>query len=270
MMPEHPGRERSPLAAAVYALGSNPTEANRLRRQSVELEPLTVSLLDRVGVGPGQSAIDLGCGPSGVIELLCDQVGPDGRVVGLDRDPALVALARALVQERRLANVDIMEADARRTGLPTSSFDLVHARTLLINIPDPDSVVAEMVRLVKPGGWVASMEPDGGVRVYYPPHPAFERLQEIFLASYRQDGADPFIGRRVPELFRGAGLTDIGVEARADLYPPGHSRRTVRLDLVRSMRAKIVERGIAEAQELDELDRAARERKHSGLCGGRI
>jgi ubiquinone/menaquinone biosynthesis C-methylase UbiE len=247
------------LPAAVYTLGSNPAEANRLRRQSLELQSHTVTLLDRVALRPGQSAIDLGCGPSGIIELLCDRVGPDGSVVGVDRDPALVALARALVHERGLTNVEIMEADARRTGLPVSSFDLVHARTLLINVPDPDSVVAEMARLVKPGGWVVGMEPDGAGRVYHPPNPVMDRLHEIFTAIYRQDGADPFIGRRLPELFREAGLTDVGVEARADVYPPGHSRRTIRPDLVRSMRAKIVERGIAGEEELRDLDRAARE-----------
>lgn len=46
-------------------------------------------------------------------------------------------------------------------------------------------------------------------------------------------------------------------EAKADIYPPGHSRRAVRLELVRSMRRRIVERGIASEQELNEMDRAA-------------
>jgi hypothetical protein len=45
----------------------------------------------------------------------------------------------------------------------------------------------------------------------------------------------------------------------AELYPPGHTRRTIRLDLVRSMRPKIVALGIASQQELDDSDRAARE-----------
>jgi ubiquinone/menaquinone biosynthesis C-methylase UbiE len=51
-------------------------------------------------------------------------------------------------------------ADARHTGLPSGTFDLVHARTLLVNIPELAEVVAEMVRLAKPGGWVASQEPE--------------------------------------------------------------------------------------------------------------
>ena len=248
-----------PLEAPVYALGTSPAERDRLRRQSEELRAHSAALLDRVGVERGWNAIDLGCGPSGIIDLLAERVGPDGHVTGLDVNPANVALARAFADEHGLANADIAEGDARRTGLPPSSFDLAHARTLLINIPDPAVVVAEMVRLVRPGGWVAVLEPDVGGSLCYPPHPAWDRLSEIFRTANRSDDADLLIGRRLPELFRQAGLMDIGVEAKADIYPAGHSRRTVRPDLVRSMRPKILKRGIASERELDELDQAVRE-----------
>jgi SAM-dependent methyltransferase len=177
----------------------------------------------------------------------------------MDLDPASLALARSFVHDHRLGNVEIIEGDARRTGLAGSSFDVVHARALLINIPDPAAVVAEMARLVRPGGWVIDMEPDLSVQLYHPAHPAWDRLREIFLAAFRVDGADPFIGRRLPELFRTAGFTDVGIDARVDLYPWGHSRRTIRVDLIRSMRGKIVARGISSVEELDELDRAARD-----------
>jgi ubiquinone/menaquinone biosynthesis C-methylase UbiE len=49
---------------------------------------------------------------------------------------------------------------ARHTGMPPASFDVAHARTVLVNVPDPKAVLAEMMRLVRPGGWVASLEPD--------------------------------------------------------------------------------------------------------------
>ena len=246
------------MAAPVYALGSDVEERQRLQRQSAELRPLSVSLLDHVGVQAGQSALDLGCGPLGVIDLLSERVGPNGHVVGMDLNPANVALARSFVHDHGLANTTIVEGDARHTGLDDSSFDVVHARTLLINIPDPGVVVTEMKRLVRPGGWVAVMDPDMAVQLYHPHNPAWDRLHEIFMLAFQIDGADPFIGRRLPEILRAAGLTDIGVEARVDLYPLGHSRRTIRVDLVRSMRAKIVAKGIAGEKELDDLDRAAR------------
>lgn len=248
-----------PSATDVYALGRDPAESARLQRQSEELRPDSAALLDRVGIGPGQSAIDLGCGPSGIIELLSEWVSPGGRVVGLDADPVHVAMARQLAAARRLSDVEIVAADARHTGLPPGSFDLVHARTLLVNVPEPAEVVAEMVRLARPGGWIASLEPDAEYGLCYPAHPAWTRVSEIFHAAFSRNGADLLIGRRLTELYRVAGLEDIGLEARAGIYRASDSRRTVRPDLVRSMRPVILRLGLADERELDELDRAVRE-----------
>jgi ubiquinone/menaquinone biosynthesis C-methylase UbiE len=245
----------------VYALGSDHAERDRLRRQSEELAAHSAALFDKVGVGPGWSAIDLGCGPSGTLGILADRVGPEGSVTGVEIDPDNVALATAFAATVTTANVRVVRGDARCTGLAESAFDLVlvHARTLLINIPDPEDAVVEMVRLARPGGWVASLEPDVGMAICHPSSRAWDRLVELFLEVHRDDRADPFIGRRLPELFRRAGLVDVRVEAKADIYPSGHSRRTIRADLLRSMRPKLLARGVVGERELDEIDRAARE-----------
>ena len=245
-------------ANTVYPLGSSAGESARLQRQADELAPDSAALLDRVGLRPGQSAIDLGCGPRGILDLLADRTSPGGRVVGLDANPAHAAMAAGFVSDRGLGGVQIVTADARHTGLRSGSFDLVHARTLLVNVPEPAAVVAEMMRLAKPGGWVAVMEPDTEHALCYPPHPAFNRMCEIFHAAFTRHGADPAIGRRVSELFRQAGLADVGVESRTQMYPPGNTRRTVRLDLVRGMRPQIVQLGLADEEELDALDAALR------------
>lgn len=243
---------------AVYSLGSSSGESERLQRQADELASENEALLDRVELGPGDRAIDLGCGPRGIIELLHRRVSPGGRVVGLDSDPAHVTMAGALVSALGMDDVQIIEADARRTGLPTDSFDLVHARTLLINVPEPEEVLAEMVRLARPGGWVASFEPDCEHTIYYPHHAVFDRLRELFMVAFSRNGADPLIGRRLGELYRHAGLEDVGLEARAGVYPAGHSRRTILADLIRAMRSQILALGEADACELDELDATAR------------
>jgi ubiquinone/menaquinone biosynthesis C-methylase UbiE len=245
-------------ANAVYPLGSSTGESARLQRQADELAPDSAALLDRVGLRPGQSAIDLGCGPRGILDLLAGRTSPGGRVVGLDANPAHTVMAAKFVSDRGLGGVQIVTADARRTGLRSGSFDLVHARTLLVNVPEPAVVVTEMMRLAKPGGRVAATEPDTEHALCYPPHPAFDRMCEIFHAAFTRHGADFTIGRRVPELFRQAGLTDVRVESRTQMYPPGNSRRTVRLDLVRAMRPQIVQLGLADEKELDALDAALR------------
>lgn len=257
--PSDPATGTAPDPAAVYALGSNPGESARLQRQSEELRPEAVALLDRIGLKPGQSAIDLGCGPRGIIDLLSAVVSPGGYVLGLDADPAHVALARQYAAQHELVNVQVAQADARRTGLPGSSFDLVHARTLLVTIPQPAEVLAEMVRIARPGGWVASQEPDAERAVCYPPLPAWERLHELFRASFGRAGAELLIGRRLTELYREAGLENIQLEVHANAYPTGHTRRTVLPDLVRSLHPVILELGLADEQELATLDQAVRE-----------
>jgi ubiquinone/menaquinone biosynthesis C-methylase UbiE len=258
VQPAAAGAGDGPDVTTVYPLGSSAGESARLQRQADELAPDSAALLDRVGLWPGQSAIDLGCGPRGILDLLVGRVSPGGRVVGLDSDPAHTAMAAEFASDRRLSGVEIVTADARHTGLPPGSFDLVHARTLLINLPEPAEAVAEMVRLAKPGGVVAVAEPDTEHALCYPPLLAFDRTGEIFRVAFRRNGADPALGRRVPELFRQAGLTNVGVESRTQMYPPGNSRRTVRLDLVRAMGPQIVAMGLASKEELDQLDAALR------------
>ena len=245
-------------AASVYSLGSSEAESARLLRQAGGLTPESQALLDRAGLRPGQAAVDLGCGPRGVLELLAARVSPGGRVVGIDADPAHVAMAAGFAAERGLDGVEVMTADARCTGLPSGSFDLVHTRTLLVNVPEPARVVAEMVRLARPGGQVASLEPDCEYELCYPPHPAITRIREIFPVVFARNGADPQVARRVPELFRQAALADVEVEATVRVYPKGHSRRTILLDLVQSMRPQVLELGLASGVELDELDATAR------------
>ena len=249
------GRE----AAQAYALGADPDESARLRRQSAELRPEAEALLARIGLRPGQAAADLGCGPNGILDLLSGAVSPGGRVVGLDADPSHIAMAAEHAARRGLANVEVIEGDARRSGLPGGSFELVHARTLLVTVPGPAGVLAEMVRLARPGGWVASQEPDCEHALCHPALPAWDRLREIFRASFSRSGADPFIGRRLSELYRQAGLVDVEVVVHAGTYPAGHSRRTVIPDLVRSLHPVIRELGLADERELAELDRAVRQ-----------
>ena len=144
-----------------YFLGSGSAELDRLRLQAQIYEEHTRWLLDRIPIQPGWRALDVACGPVGIVPLLAERVGPTGEVIGLDSDQRMVENARALVVDQRLTSTQIVVGDARRTGLPSSQFDLVHERLLLVNVPDPESVLAEMIRLRAP---VASCSPKKLIR----------------------------------------------------------------------------------------------------------
>ena len=96
------------------------------------------------------------------------------------------------------------------------------------------------------------------MRAVLPGPPGLYRMWELFRAAFSRHGADLLIGRRLAELYRQAGLREIGIEARAGVYRAAHSRRMVGPDLVRSIHPRIVSLGLADQEQLDELDRAVR------------
>ena len=95
-----------------YLLGHSEDEELRLRRQAEELRQESAWFFDRIGLGSGSRAIDLGCGPQGVLDLLSERVGPSGHVICIERNGASVAIARRFVADRGLKNVEVFEGAA--------------------------------------------------------------------------------------------------------------------------------------------------------------
>ena len=236
-----------------YLLGHADAEEARIRRQVRELEGEARWLLDRLDIGPGSRAIDLGCGLEGVLGLLSERVGAPGRVVGVEKSPHFAALARKFVAEHELANVEVLETDAKQTGLPRNSFDVAHARLVLVNVPEPERVVEEMVALVRPGGMIASHEADYLPHLCDPPLRAWDRLFEAFDRYSRANDIDLFIGRKTHRLFRDVGIVDIQVNPVIHAYPPGNDRRTIFWDFIRNVRERLVGQGVIAESELTTL-----------------
>jgi SAM-dependent methyltransferase len=197
--------------------------------------------------------VEIGCGPHGCLELLAERVGPSGRVVGVERSADAVALARKLVSERALGNVEVLERDARATGLPRTSFDLATARLVLVNVPQPEQIVAEAAALVRPGGCVAFHEADYVSHVCDPPLEAWTNLVDLLKVYSERNGIDPFVGRKLPRLLRDAGLVDIRVNPLIHVYPPGHGRRSILLDFAENLTERILTQKLIAERELSEM-----------------
>jgi cyclopropane fatty-acyl-phospholipid synthase-like methyltransferase len=101
-----------------YVLGYRQAEQERLQRQAQELAHESTWLFDQMGVAAGMRVVEIGCGPHGCLELLAGRVAPSGSVVGVERSADAVELARKLVSERGLKDVDVLCRDARSTQLP--------------------------------------------------------------------------------------------------------------------------------------------------------
>src|SRR3712207_352095 len=100
--------QRHAAADTAFALGRSCGETARLQRQVEELAPESRVPLERTALGPGQRAIDIGCGPRGILELLVEFAGPAGRVAGLNSDPALIELAMGVAAKQGWDNVELI------------------------------------------------------------------------------------------------------------------------------------------------------------------
>ena len=235
----------------IYLLGRGEAEEERLRRQIANLALDSDAQLDRIGIKQGERVLDLGCGPGGVLHLLGKRVGTTGSVLGIERSPHFVHLARRFVAENALAQVEVREGDAYNTGLARGSFDGAHMRLVLVNVPQPERIVREMVSLVRPGGWVASFEADFIGLTYDPPLQALTRLLDAYKAYSAAQGIDLFVGRRTHRLFRDAGVVDIHVDAVVHVYPPGHERRPIFRDFINNVRDRLVSESFIGRAELE-------------------
>lgn len=105
---------------------------------------------------PGQAVLDLGCGTGYPAVLAAQAVGPAGRVVGLDLAEDMLEVARRKAKALGLANAEFRSADVTALPFEAASFDAVLSRFCLMFLPDVQTAVAEIARVLKPGGHVAA------------------------------------------------------------------------------------------------------------------
>jgi len=230
-----------------YPIERREGEIERLHIQAAALAPDCAVLLDRIGVGAGWRCLDLGCGPGGITNLLSERVGERGRVVGLDADPVFIEHAR----QHAPGNVEFVLGNAYRSDLPSGGFDLVHMRFVASTAGDPEGLLAEAIRLARPGGTVALQDPDMATLNCYPPHPAWESLKAALQGAFTSVGSDICLAPRLFALAREAGLA--GVQYRPFLQGVRASDPFIDYlpATVESLRQTIIERGGLAADELD-------------------
>ena len=113
--------------------------------------------LGALGLAPGDTVLELGCGDGRSLHRLRTRVGPDGRVVAVDYSAGMVRRARERVREAGWTNVHVLRADA--AALPLAGpVDAVYASMSVSAMADPPAVAREARRLLRPGGRVAVLD----------------------------------------------------------------------------------------------------------------
>ena len=119
-----------------------------------QIEPAQVRLLALAELAAGADVLDVACGTGLVSFPAATHVGPGGRLVGTDLSEEMVNRAREEARSRRLEHVTFERMDAEDLLLDADSFDVVLCSLGLMYVPDPRKALAEMRRVVRPGGRV--------------------------------------------------------------------------------------------------------------------
>jgi SAM-dependent methyltransferase len=117
--------------------------------------PWAELLLDLAQPRPGERLIDVATGPGTVAQAAAAALGPFGQVTACDISPAMLAIARNVPPQAGVAPIEYVESPAAPLGAATSSQDIVTCQQGMQFVPDRDAAVAEMFRVLRPGGRVA-------------------------------------------------------------------------------------------------------------------
>jgi len=163
-----------------------------------------------LGASAGERILDVGCGPGFYCAELLDEVGPDGKVVGLDSSPHMLALAARRCEAHD--NVEFHEADATSLAVEDAGFDAALCVQVLEYVPDVSAGLAELHRVLRPGGRVVVWDVDWATVSWHSDNPA--RMERV-LGAWDQHLASPSLPRTLAPAMRSAGFEGVEMEAHS-------------------------------------------------------
>jgi ubiquinone/menaquinone biosynthesis C-methylase UbiE len=206
---------------------------------------------------PGQSLLDVGCGPGTITADLALLVAP-GEVVGIDAAPEVVEQAQVHAAGLGMADLRFEVGDLFELGYPDASFDVVHLHQVLQHVTDPVGALVALRRVLAPDGVLAARDSDYAAFAWAPADPLLDRWRALYFAVTARNGHDASIGPRLLEHAHAAGFGDVTVSSSTWTYADPESRSwwgSLWADRIRYSRIaeQAVEYGLSEASELESI-----------------
>ncbi len=202
--------ELAPTACfAVEQLSEDGDRVRGLSLLSTAIGTVELPALLAAGLADGQAVLDMAAG-DGVFACTLARRLPGCQLVGLDADSERRALADGLaVRQGYSDRCRFLDAPPELVPLPDDSVDFCYARKLLQRAADPAVVLAEMLRVTRPGGIVCALDVDDQSVIVHPAADAWALLRERLERAAAITGGHRHIGRRLPGLLRAAGLEGV-------------------------------------------------------------
>jgi len=199
-----------PLSNADVQAGARMDVLSRL------YDATTRRVLEATGLAPGWRCLEVGAGGGSIARWMAGRVGPAGSVFCTDIDTRIIERGRAIAPP----NLEVVRHDIARDPLPAESFDVGHARLVMIHVLEREAALERMVQALKPGGWLviedfdsASIQPDSELNQHETPLPTSEAVRKYLTRN--QDG---YYGRRLHGRFGSLGLEQVSAEGRMLMF----------------------------------------------------
>ncbi|WP_433222161.1 methyltransferase domain-containing protein [Dactylosporangium sp. CS-047395] len=230
-----------------YLLDNARREAGERFTWLAELfDGVTRGHLDRLGLQPGRRCWEVGAGGPSIPQALTAAVGPTGYVLATDINPAWLDPD---------GGYEVRRHDIVTDPPPPGTFDLVHARLVLVHVPDRARALATMVAALRPGGWLliedadTELQPLACLDETGPAQQRANRLRRAVRELMTRRGTDLRFGRTLPRALRAAGLVDV---AATGFFPfGGVACDRLEASTVRMLRADLLAAGLADDGEID-------------------
>ena len=198
-----------------YIHGTHPEEQKRL----TDLNTLTNrQFVDFLEIEDGETVLEVGSG-LGILAHLVAERHPDSSITGIEISDELID--RAIADFADAMNLQFTKDDAHAMNLLDSSFDVAYCRYLLEHVQNPEVVLREIHRVLKPGGKIFIQENNILINAFYPDCPAFNLVWEKFAEVQAELGGDAQIGKKLFSLLNTNGYGSIELSIAPEIHHYG-------------------------------------------------
>jgi len=188
------------------------SEVNRLKYQVDLFYKREIELYKRIGLEDGMAVIECGAGPGFLISNIVHDL-PLCKATALEVDPYFTELLYNISRENGKTLFEVSSASIYNTGLPDNSFDFAIARLVLEHLNEPGKAIAEVKRILKPGGKIVLVSNDFAYSLLtYPPIPELDLMYKAYIKSRISEGGNPLIGRQLPVFLKNADFDSVNIE----------------------------------------------------------
>jgi 2-polyprenyl-3-methyl-5-hydroxy-6-metoxy-1,4-benzoquinol methylase len=197
---------------------SRPETESRFSLLSSLFDERSIHYIEQRGIKAGWSCLEVGGGGGSIAAWLSSRVGHTGRVLATDIDPRFL-------QTLSCPNLEVRRHDLRVDPIPEREFDLVHARLVLMHLPERETVLKRMIAALKPGGWIVLEEIDN--LAFLPNQSSVDcsdevlKVREAFQQVLTDRGVDNRYGRGLARSLQANGVVNIGAEVNGSMWKSG-------------------------------------------------